>query len=216
VQNPPLQFYNVAGTFNITAYATNSSGCKDTTRQTVVVNPLPTVTMPGQLTINAGFPVTIPATYTANTVNWIWSPATGLSCANCPTPSAVPKINTFYQVYFTDDNNCSNTGSIQINVLCGKGNLYIPNTFSPNGDGSNDFFYPRGTGLERVKYLRIFNRWGEVVFEKKDFPVNNAASGWDGRFKGQNPKADVYIYQAEVFCENGELLKLNGNIALIL
>ena len=216
VQNPPLQLYNVAGTFNITAYASNSSGCRDTTRQTIVVNPLPTVTLPGQLTINAGFPVTIPATYSPNTVSWIWSPATGLSCANCPTPSAVPRINTFYQVYFTDDNNCSNTGSIQINVLCGKGNLYIPNTFSPNGDGSNDFFYPRGTGLERVKFLRIFNRWGEVVFEKKDFPVNNAASGWDGRFKGQNPKADVYIFQAEVFCENGELLKLNGNIALIL
>lgn len=216
VQNPPLQFYNTAGTFNITAYATNSSGCKDTTRQTIVVNPLPTVTMPAQLTINAGFPVTIPATYTPNTVSWIWSPATGLSCANCPTPSAVPKTNTFYQVYFTDANNCSNTGRIQINVLCGKGNLYIPNTFSPNGDGSNDFFYPRGAGLERVKSLRIFNRWGEVVFEKKDFPVNIAGAGWDGRFKGQAPKADVYIYQAEVFCENGELLRLNGNIALIL
>lgn len=216
VQNPPLQFYNTAGTFTITAYATNSSGCKDTTRQTIVVNPLPTVTMPGQLTINAGFPVIIPATYTPNTVSWIWSPATGLSCANCPTPSAVPRINTFYQVYFTDANNCSNTGRIQINVLCGKGNLYIPNTFSPNGDGSNDSFYPRGTGLERVKFLRIFNRWGEVVFEKKDFPVNNAGAGWDGRFKGQAPKADVYIYQAEVFCENGELLRINGNIALIL
>jgi gliding motility-associated-like protein len=216
VQNPPLQLYNTAGTFTITAYATNSSGCKDTTRQTIVVNPLPTVTMPAQLTINAGFPVTIPATYTPNTVSWIWSPATGLSCANCPTPSAVPKINTFYQVYFTDANNCSNTGRIQITVLCGKGNLYIPNTFSPNGDGSNDFFYPRGTGLERVKFLRIFNRWGEVVFEKKDFPVNTAGAGWDGRFKGQAPKADVYIFQAEVFCENGELLRLNGNIALIL
>ena len=215
-QNPPLQLYNVAGTFTITAFATNSSGCIDTTRQTIIVNPLPVVTMPGELTINAGFPVTIPAVYSANTVNWIWSPATGLSCANCPTPVALPKMNTSYQVYFTDDNNCSNTGRILINVLCGKGNLYIPNTFSPNGDGSNDFFYPRGTGLERVKFLRIFNRWGEVVFEKKDFPVNTASSGWDGRFKGQKPKADVYIFQAEVFCENGELLRLNGNIALIL
>jgi len=215
-QNPPLQLYNVAGTFTITAFATNSSGCMDTTRQTIIVNPLPVVTMPGELTINAGFPVTIPAVYSANTVNWIWSPAAGLSCANCPTPVALPKLNTSYQVYFTDDNNCSNTGRIQINVLCGKGNLYIPNTFSPNGDGSNDFFYPRGTGLERVKSLRIFNRWGEVVFEKKDFPVNNANAGWDGRFKGQKPKADVYIFQAEVFCENGELLRLNGNIALIL
>ena len=216
VQNPPLQLYTVAGTYNITVYAINSSGCKDTTRQTIVVNPLPNVTMPGQLTITAGFPVLIPATYTANTVNWVWSPPAGLSCINCPTPSAGPKIKTLYQVFFTDVNNCSNTGSIQINVLCSKDNLFIPNTFSPNGDGSNDVFYPRGAGLERVKMLRIFNRWGEVVYEKRDFPVNIASLGWDGKFKGQKPKADVYIYQAEVFCDTGELIILNGNIALIL
>jgi hypothetical protein len=64
--------------------------------------------------------------------------------------------------------------------------------------------------------LRIFNRWGEVVYEKRDFPVNIASLGWDGKFKGQKPKADVYIYQAEVFCDTGELIILNGNIALIL
>lgn len=215
-QQPPQQFYNTAGSFTLTAIATNSSGCKDTTRQTILVHPLPTVNMPAELTITAGFPVTIPATYTPNTQSWIWSPATGLNCHTCPAPTAGPDFNTLYQVYFTDDNNCSNTGRIQINVVCGKGNLFIPNTFSPNGDGSNDIFYPRGNGLARVKLLRIFNRWGEVVYERKDFPANNSSAGWDGRFKGQAPKADVYIYQAEVFCSNGELLKLNGNIALIL
>ncbi len=216
VQNPPSQTYSVTGNFIVTAIATNSSGCKDTTLQTIVVNPLPTVTMPGQITIQAGFPVTIPANYTPNTVSWIWSPSAGLSCADCPTPDAAPKLNTTYQVYFTDANNCSNSGSILITVLCGKGNLFIPNTFSPNGDGSNDTFYPRGKGLARVKLLRIFNRWGEVVFEKKDFPVNDASAGWNGSFKGQKPKADVYVFQAEVFCDNGEIIRFNGNIALIL
>ena len=92
----------------------------------------------------------------------------------------------------------------------------MPNTFSPNGDGSNDIFYPRGKGLDRVKSLRIFNRWGEVVFEKTDFPINNAAFGWDGSFKGRKPQADVYIYQVEVFCDNGDIIKFDGNVALIL
>ncbi|MEI9908611.1 MAG: gliding motility-associated C-terminal domain-containing protein [Bacteroidota bacterium] len=64
--------------------------------------------------------------------------------------------------------------------------------------------------------MTVFNRWGELVFEKRDFPVNNAASGWDGTYKGKKPQADVYVYQAEVFCDNGALLKLNGNVALIL
>jgi gliding motility-associated-like protein len=215
-QNPLAQTYTTAGTFTVTTVATNSTGCKDTTTQTIYVNPLPIATMPGQMTVQAGFPVTIPATYSPNTVSWIWSPSTGLSCPNCPTPAAGPKINTNYQVYFTDNNGCSNKGAIQVIVICKNANLYMPNTFSPNGDGSNEIFYPRGKGLERVKMLRIFNRWGEVVFEKNNFPVNDANSGWNGTFKGKKPIADVYVYQVEVFCENGEIISLNGNIALIL
>ncbi|MFN8290345.1 MAG: gliding motility-associated C-terminal domain-containing protein [Chitinophagaceae bacterium] len=168
------------------------------------------------MTVQNGFPATIPAVYSPNTINWVWTPSAGLSCTSCPNPDAGPKVNTTYQVRFTDVNGCSNTGSIQVFVICKNANLFIPNTFSPNGDGSNDVFYPRGKGLERVKLLRIFNRWGEVVFEKRDVPVNDPAAGWDGTYKGRKPMADVYIYQAEVFCENGEVIKLNGNISLIL
>jgi gliding motility-associated-like protein len=79
----------------------------------------------------------------------------------------------------------------------------------------NDIFYVRGQGLDRVKSLRIFNRWGEVVFEKRDFDVNNAQHGWDGKFKGNKPKPDVYVYQAEVYCANGTLMIFPGNVALI-
>ncbi len=216
IQNPPAQTYTTAGTFSITAIATNSTGCKDTTIQNIYINPLPVVTMPALLTVQNGFPVTMPATYSPNTITWLWSNPTGLSCTNCPTPTVGPKFNSFYQVYFTDDNGCSNIGSIEVIVICSNSNLFIPNTFSPNGDGSNDVFFPRGKGLERIKTLRIFNRWGEVVFEKRDFPVNDLSSGWDGTYKGYKAKADVYVYQAEVFCDNGDLIKLNGNIALIL
>lgn len=215
-QNPGPQIYSSVGSFTVTAVATNSSGCKDTTTQNILVNPLPVVNMPGQMTVQAGFPVTIPATYTPNTVNWSWAPPTGLSCTNCPTPDAGPRFNTVYRVDFTDSNGCTNRGFITVIVICKNANVFIPNTFSPNGDGSNDRFYPRGTGLDRVKLIRIFNRWGEIVFEKKDFPINDALSGWDGTYKGNKAKADVYVYQLEVFCENGDLIRLNGNIALIL
>ncbi len=215
-QNPPQQVYTTAGSFVVTSVATNSTGCKDTTRQTIIVHPLPSVTLPGQITVQAGFPVTIPATYSPNTVSWIWSPSTGLSCGNCATPDAGPRFNTTYQVYFTDNNGCSNLGSVEVIVICKDANLFVPNTFSPNGDGSNDVFYPRGRGLDRVKFMRVFNRWGEVVFERREFQVNDVAAGWNGMYKGQKPKADVYVYQIEVFCENGEIIRLNGNIALVL
>lgn len=216
LQNPVSQTYTTAGNFLVRAIATNSSGCKDTTTQNILVHALPTVTMPGTMTIQNGFPVTIPATYSSGVQSWAWTPATGLSCTNCATPDAGPSFNTAYRVTFTDSNSCRNFGDIYVVVICKNTNLFIPNTFSPNGDGSNDVFYPRGTGLSRVKSLRIFNRWGEIVFEKQDFPVNNAAAGWNGFYKGRKPQADVYIFQAEIFCENGEIITLNGNISLIL
>lgn len=216
LQNPSLQFYTAAGSFVVTSIATNSSGCADTTTQNITVHPLPTVTLPGQMTVQAGFPVTIPATYSPNTINWQWSPAAGLSCTNCPTPDAGPKFNTNYTVLFTDANGCRNTGTIEVIVICKDANLFIPNTFSPNGDGSNDIFYPRGRGLFSVKVLRIFNRWGEVVFERQNFQPNDPLAGWNGTYKGKKPQADVYVYQAEVFCDNGDTIKLNGNISLIL
>jgi gliding motility-associated-like protein len=215
-QNPNAQTYTVPGNYTITTIATNSSGCRDTATQNIIVHALPTIAMPGSMTILNGFPATIPATYSSGVVNWSWSPANGLSCTDCPQPDAEPKFKTMYNVMFTDSNGCSNFGSIVVTVICMNANLFIPNTFSPNGDGSNDQFYPRGTGLDRVKLMRVFNRWGEVVFEKRDFPINNPSAGWDGTYKGKKPLADVYVYQVEVFCENGEIIRLNGNIALIL
>lgn len=215
-QNPPAQTYNTAGNFIVSAIVTNSSGCKDTALQNIIINPLPTVAMPGTMTIQNGFPQIIPAIYSANIINWVWSPALGLSCTDCPQPTAGSKFNTDYTVTFTDINGCVNTGLIHIIVICKNANLFMPNTFSPNGDGSNDLFYPRGKGLDRVKSLRIFDRWGEVVFEKNNFPVNDPLYGWDGTYKGKKPQAGVYVYQVEVYCDNGDIIKIDGNVALIL
>ncbi|OQY96085.1 MAG: hypothetical protein B6D37_02965 [Sphingobacteriales bacterium UTBCD1] len=216
LQNPPAQTFGTAGNFIIAAIATNSSGCKDTARKNIVIYPLPTVSMPGTMTIQSGFPALIPATYSPKTINWAWSPSSGLSCTDCAQPIAGPKFNTDYMVTFTDQNGCVNTGLIHIIVICKNANLFMPNTFSPNGDGSNDVFYPRGKGLDRVKSLRIFDRWGEIVFEQNNFPVNDAMYGWDGTYKGKKAQPGVYVYQVEVYCDNGEIIKLNGNVALIL
>ena len=215
LQYPPQQFYIQPGNFNVVSMAMNSTGCRDTVNQGILVHPLPVANMPPQITIQNGFPVTIPAAYSANTVSWNWSPPTGLSCSDCPTPVAEPKFTTLYQVAFTDDNGCRNSSTIEIVVICKNANVFMPNTFSPNSDGNNDVFYPRGRGLERVKMLRIFNRWGEIVYEKRDFPVNDPVFGWDGTYRGQRPKPDVYVYQLEVYCENGDVIRLNGNVALI-
>jgi gliding motility-associated-like protein len=215
LQNPPQQTYTSAGNFVVTAISTNSLGCRDTTTQNILVHPLPTATMPAQMVVQSGFPVQIPVTYSTGVNSWAWTPPAGLSCTTCDAPLAGPKFNTNYRVRFSDENGCVNTDTIQVIVFCKDNNLFMPNTFSPNGDGSNDVFYPRGKGLYSIRLLRVFNRWGEVVFEKRDFPVNNAAWGWDGTFKGKK-QPDVYVFQVEMFCDNGDLLRFEGNVALIL
>jgi gliding motility-associated-like protein len=138
-----------------------------------------------------------------------------LSCNRCPIPLANPQFTTKYTVTVTDRYGCTSKGDVTVKVVCNGENFFVPNTFSPNNDGSNDIFYPRGSGLDRAKTLRIFNRWGEVVFEKYDMPINVASSGWDGTWKGKKADAGVYVYQLEIYCKNGELISYNGNITLI-
>jgi len=215
VQDPPAQTYS-PGTYTVYAYATNSTGCVDTATRLIIIYPLPTVDMPGQMIIAVGFADTIAASYSAGVNYWAWTPPYALSCFNCPRPVANPRSTTTYQVAFSDVNGCSNTGRIEIVVLCKDANFYVPNTFSPNGDGSNDRFYPRGKGLYLIRAMRVFNRWGEVVFENRNFAANDALAGWDGKYKGNRAQPDVYVYQVEIQCDNGEIIKLSGNIALIL
>jgi hypothetical protein len=61
----------------------------------------------------------------------------------------------------------------------------------------------------------IFDRWGEIVFEKKDFPPNDPASGWTGYFKGRKAGADVYIYLMEILCDNNTVIPVKGNVTLL-
>jgi gliding motility-associated-like protein len=79
----------------------------------------------------------------------------------------------------------------------------------------NDVFYIRGKGILAVKSLKIFNRWGEMVFEKKEVTPNNMNDGWNGMYKGTFAATDTYVYQLEVMCNNNQFLKYNGTISLI-
>ncbi|HNE51303.1 MAG TPA: gliding motility-associated C-terminal domain-containing protein, partial [Chitinophagales bacterium] len=89
--------------------------------------------------------------------------------------------------------------------------VYVPNTFTPNGDGQNDVLKVFGPGVASVKEVRIFNRWGQLVFETND-PSN---IGWDGTFKGQELNPGVFVYYMDVECINGERTIKKGDITLL-
>ncbi len=214
--NIPNPTATPATTTTYTVTGTDSLGCfTDSATVNIKVLPVPTVDCGPDITLSAGNTITINPTTTGNVSSYSWSPSTGLSCTNCPDPTITAGDNITYILKVTSGIGCTATDKLNVIVTCSEGNVFVPNTFSPNGDGMNDVFYIRGKGLYGVKSLRIFNRWGEMVFEKNNLSVNDPSHGWDGKYKGQKSPTETYIYQLEVLCTNRQLLKYNGTLTLI-
>lgn len=189
----------------------------DTAYVPVVVFPYPTVNAGPDQTIQVGnsFPLKLAVSSDVNSIRW--TPATGLDCAQCGEVIANPKTTTTYSISVLNQGKCETRDDVTINVICKDGNLFMPNTFSPNGDGNNDLFYPRGKGIYGIKSLKIFNRWGELVFQQFNFQANDGSggSGWNGKYKGRDASQDVYVYMIEVICENNQVLFFKGDVTLV-
>lgn len=207
--------FNSTGVKNLRLEATNKIGCTSDTATDITVVPLPNINILADPTIMLGTGISLPVTYSSNVVAYNWTPPTSLSCTNCPNPYANPKFNTKYTVAVTDSNGCSSTRDITVTVVCNNKNFFIPNTFSPNNDGKNDVFYVRGSSIDRVQSFRIFNRWGQTVFERKNFMANDVSAGWDGKINGKPADQDVYVYVVEIICENATIIPYRGNVALV-
>lgn len=207
--------YNIAGTYTVNVQAANLPGCTGTATKNITVASPPVITKGPDPVIPVGTGVNLPVSYTGKINSYAWTPTGNLSCTDCAVPFANPKFTTSYKIVVTDLNGCTATDRITVNVICNEENYFIPNTFSPNNDGMNDIFYPRGKGLYTIRSMRVFNRWGELVYEKKDFSSNDPSAGWNGSYKGKPAGKDVYIYIAEVVCENAQIVVLKGNVTLV-
>lgn len=148
---------------------------------------------------------------------WAWTPATNLSCSDCGNPIATVKENICYSVEATSIYGCKAEDNICIVAFCEASQVFIPNAFTPDGDGVNDYLWIKARGIKSVKSFRIFNRWGQVVFERANFvPVDyDRINAWDGKIKGVIAPTEVYVYTCEVICENGTKFTYTGNIAVI-
>ena len=210
----------VASPSNTTTYTVTGSDNKscftDKATVTVRVFPKPSFNILDTLVwVNIGSSDTLLTTSSPDVISWQWTPSIGLSCYTCAVPVVKPKNSAVYTAVATNAGGCTATDQVTVKVICNGANFFIPNTLSPNTDGMNDRFFPRGSGLFSIKSMRIFNRWGQLVFEKLNLDANNFSNGWDGTYNGKQVPQDVYIYVMEVICENGELFSYKGNITLI-
>jgi gliding motility-associated-like protein len=162
-------------------------------------------------TIFAGESSQLLAEIPANAV-CIWLPAEGLNNATIYNPIASPTKTTEYTVNVSDNGGCSVSKKVKITVLnsgCGKPGIFVPNTFTPNGDGKNDQLFVRGNFIATL-FFAVYNRWGEKVFETTDKKM-----GWDGLYKGTEADAGVFGWYLQVVCKDGEETILKGNVTLI-
>ncbi len=138
---------------------------------------------------------------------YIWTPANSLNCVSCSTVFATPVSSTTY--YVSLNYPCTGIDSVNIIVDQHKEFIWMPNAFTPNGDGNNDRIYPfYYNELGALKKFDIFNRWGELVY-------SNATEGWDGMYKGVLQPAGVYTYYVSILTINNKTLAKQGSFLLL-
>ncbi|MEK7253954.1 MAG: gliding motility-associated C-terminal domain-containing protein [Bacteroidota bacterium] len=147
---------------------------------------------------------------------FLWSPPDQLSCTDCKNPLVNAVQSMLYTLTIVDVNGCSATAQVFVDVDKNR-NVYIPNIFSPNGDGFNDKFQVfTGVGVVNINFARVYDRWGELVFEDTNVPPSpDGTPGWDGVFRGQRMKPAVFMYLVEVEFLDGEVLLYRGDVTLV-
>ncbi|NNV55192.1 PKD domain-containing protein [Limnovirga soli] len=182
----------------------------------VIAAPLPVFDIiDNNVTFPAGTSFVIRTSNSPDVVSWKWSPATDLSCIDCAQPTTKANKSIQYTGIASTAFGCSASDKINVIGICKDELVFVPNTFSPNGDNINDKFYPRGAGFYQIKSMRIFNRSGQLVFEKLHFAANNAAEGWDGTYRSKKLGADVFLFFIEIICNDGKMYTLKGDITLL-
>jgi gliding motility-associated-like protein len=210
----PSAFPDTSIVYRVVGY--DSLGCfRDSMEISIAVLPIPTVNAGPDIILSAGSTAVLQPAASTDVTTYSWSPSLGLSCTDCQNPVVTGGSDITYTVKASNGAGCIAQDQVRVLVTCNEANVFIPNTFTPNSDGMNDVFYIRGRGILAVKSLKIFNRWGEMVFEKKEVTPNDPKDGWNGLFKGTIASTDTYIYQLEIMCNNSQVLKYNGTISLI-
>ena len=162
----------------------------------------------GDTTIKVGQTTIISA---SGALNYLWSPNinNSIACPTCSSTVVQPTVTTKYVVQTSNSPYCKRTDFVTVKVDFTCGDFFVPNAFSPNGDGLNDMINVHGFCIGTYN-LQIFSRWGEKVFE-----TSSLTESWDGTFRGKNMDTGVFVYRADGITIDGRPFNIKGNITLI-
>lgn len=161
-------------------------------------------------TIVIGDSICLPMDATEGLYIFEWTPTTAMDCDTCSSPCVQPLELITYSVEVTDILGCfTSEADFRVDIHP-ETFIAMPTTFTPNGDGANDYFYVEGWGIKELLEYRVFNRWGEELFL-----TTNQEEGWDGHYKGVLQNNDVYVYKVRALTWRDEVKSLEGYFNLL-
>lgn len=203
-----------AGIYNI--FIEDAVGC--TFEQVVeLIDPAPfVIDLGNDILIDLGEPVTINPSTNFPITQFQWSPNREDCADNCLIPTFLPTVSSNYTLMATSELGCLATDSIFIEVNPAR-KVFIPNAFSPNADGVNDFFsiYTDIPNVQEILQISIYNRWGNLLFERHNLAVNQGDNLWDGRYQGQIVERGAYLYYANISYLDGVTEIISGTVTVL-
>ena len=202
-------------TTTFTAYATGCAGQEVTLDITVnVIAEVDLAIVTPDTSVSLGSSITLEAEISDPFTPITWYDELGNQlCENCSSIEVSPQESTTYYAEANYESGCVVRDEIRLDILdsCAEGSITVPNYITPNGDGQNDDIQVRYEDVQSVNKMRIFNRWGQLVFKTDD--VDNER--WNGMVDGVVANAGVYVYFIEYQCLNGNTVFQKGNITVI-
>jgi len=218
-RGPHTVYYDTPGPKTITLSVVNERGCITSRTKRILVEccDYPVFADAGtELVVDLGDPLQLDVIVDlpGDDYQYFWTPESFLDCPNCRSPLALVASDTWFTVFVEDDEGCPALDSVLVRVNKVKP-VYIPTAFTPNGDNINDRFTVfTNQAATSIRLLRVFNRWGDLVYEGFDLPPGDTNFGWDGTFKGKILDPGVFVYYAEVEFLDEEISRFAGEITL--
>ncbi len=207
----PTDAVSVATPFTSQIYTltvTDNYGCNFTVSDEVIVTvqpPVPAYAGHDTIAISA----VAHQLYGTGGVSYLWAPAASLNFSTAQNPLATLNNDQLFILKVTDIAGCIGYDTVFVKVYEGP-NYYVPNAFSPNGDGLNDIFRAIPVGIAKTDYFRVFNRYGQLLFE-----TNQWLKGWDGTYKGKTQPFGAYVWIIKGIDKNGRVIEMKGTVMIV-
>jgi gliding motility-associated-like protein len=204
-------------TTTYTIQSVTDAACTTTANSTAIVNVRPAIKGIRYPTVDAFafVPMPMSARVLGTDYSYSWNPSIGLDLPNIQDPMFTYGSSVQYNITLTSDSGCVTVDTVLVHIInpgdTGLApNLFVPKAWSPNKDGKNDRLFPFTYHIRQLKYFRVFDRWGRLVFE-----TNVLGRGWDGVFNGTPQVMDVYTWTVEAIGDDDSIIKRSGNSILL-